>query len=190
MMFMKKYIIILTLLFAGCRTVQDWNSEPVLHSDSYEAALTYRENSLDLRDIREELESVMLNMENDFSGDEALLLHIQELIRYRSVAELKLSDSWDHLEITVKTDLRYHEALRSHYYFKVTMRSLDSSRKLMGEFYSLLEPGELGFLENLISELRNAAADYIIDSHSDVDVLSAGEALKNLEKSLKKRGSS
>lgn len=124
---MKKSVLLcIVILFWGCRSVDDWNQEPVLLEATVIQAGEYvqeQEKYLNLIRTRNDL-SIIDNLTIE-QLDESLLIE-KEI----AIASQRLANSWFDFYLQLRQDPGFKKAVSGHYYFRKGIQALDHSEKM------------------------------------------------------------
>lgn len=125
----KSLIIFIALLFISCKSVDDWNEEPVLLEETVIQAAEYveeQEKYLELIRTRNDLDVVdNLTIEQ---LDQSLLLE-----KKIAIASQRLANSWFDFYLQLRQDPGFKKAVSGHFYFRKGIQALDHSEKMKKE---------------------------------------------------------
>lgn len=124
---MKKiiYLFLITTLI-GCRSVDDWGSEPVLNESTINRALIYVSDQTDyinLVDKRNSLEII-----NNLTIEQ--LDELLKIEKYIALSSQKVVSSWFEFNLELKQDPGFKAAIKGHYYFRKSIEALNYSEKM------------------------------------------------------------
>lgn len=179
----KIIFVLLILTLFSCKTVNDWEVEPVLSFNSVELAKKYvyeqrhylelNENRLEL-DIKDDL--------NDDELDNYLLLE-----KKIAFASQKVANSWFDFYLELRQDKGYQAALKGHYYFRKGIEALGYSDKKSREISSPTLKESKTYEEILLleSKCRLAVGEIVAYNTTTTDTNKLYSEIKKLYRNIK-----
>lgn len=180
---MRKIIfIILIINLVGCKSVDNWHSEPVLSATTINLAIKYVNDQKEYLELIEQRNS--LEIQNNLSIkqlDELLIIE-----KYIALSARKVVSSWFDFNLGLKQDPSYHIAFKGHYYFRKSIEALEYSQKMRKVTNIETMKDNICFeeIKNIEGLCRLSIGELVANNTTSSDSDSYYKRLKKLYKSM------